>query len=94
MTTYDVSYERLEGHAKRGKAIQDIINYLGQEEFSRVSELLRDARNNGQLATHEDRQFRTALMLIGVQGYPCRAWFELLFGEPVEASQQVAEGQG
>lgn len=95
MSHYEISYESMtEGHAKRGKAVSDILSYLGNEEFARVCALLVQAYRNGEISAHTDHTYRVALMMAGVQGYPCQALFELLFGAPLQDSQEAAQGEG
>ena len=80
MSTYEKRYDGLKGDALRGKAIQDTINYLGAEQFVNISQLLHQAYAEREFTGPDDKQFRFALMMVGVQGYPCVAWYELLFG--------------
>lgn len=80
MTSYTVSYDKLEGNAKRAKAIEDIIGYLGYQEFVRISLAIHAGKASGD-TINTPRDLRIPLMMCGVQGYPVKAWFELLFGE-------------
>jgi hypothetical protein len=77
--TYDRNYGDLEGDAKRAKALEDTIGYLGYEEFVRIHNCLLEATDKTGL-TPSWGEFRLGLMMVGVQGYPAIAWYELAYG--------------
>ena len=67
-------YEALGGDEKRFKEIEDIKQYLGAELFAEITARLKDAVRQG--ATLDDLRF--PLAFAGVQGYPVKAWYELI----------------
>lgn len=69
MSHYTIDYSQSEN--KEEQAIQDIINYLGQERFDVISTEITKAIKDG--ATVDDLTF--PLAFAGVQGYPVIAWF-------------------
>lgn len=80
--TYTLSYTKLEGNAKRAKALEDTVTYLGWEEFVRISNAIVIADPKPTL-----EELRKMLPFVGVQGYPVQAWHELLFGQPTEQQE-------
>ena len=86
MSHYDISYANLAPDAKRAQAIQDIKDYLGDERYNKMTEII-----------HQDFQiplslekFRMALSMSGIQGYPVTAWHEVLWpGEAGDAARAV-----
>jgi hypothetical protein len=92
MTTYEIVYDQPEGAEKRAKAVADIQSYLGQERYEEISGLLIQAQEAGELR----QGFKAMIMpliMVGVQGYPVRAWYETLFGPPeVEAARIIQSG--
>lgn len=82
MSTYERDYSKLTGNAKRAKAIEDIIEWLGgMEAFVKYSLEIQAEYNEENPPPKTPDALRFSLSLIGVQGYPVKAWFELLFGE-------------
>ena len=80
MTHYDVDYSKLEGKAKRDKAMADVVDYLGQAKFDEVHpQFVALRKSRGEAFTAEQLGFY--LMLAGVQGYPVRAWHERIVEE-------------
>lgn len=85
MTTYKTHYDGLEGNTKRAKAIQDIVEYLGWDKFVDLHDAIlkeshrtQSSASSGHLGLNE---LRMMLSFVGVQGYPVKAWYELLFGQ-------------
>lgn len=73
--SYTIHYDGLSGDEKRAKAMEDIVNYLGDERFSKIDAKLR------KYESMELEQLRIMLSFAGVQGYPVRAWYESIWGE-------------
>jgi hypothetical protein len=61
MTHYNTSYKELSRSEADEKAIQDIIDWLGQEKFDKIVEHLKDQPIN---------TVNFALSFAGVSGYP------------------------
>jgi len=88
MSHYDISYPNLAPDAKRAQAIQDIKDYIGEEKYNKLTETI-----------HQDFQlplgigeFRMALLMTGIQGYPVIAWHEVLWpGENGDAARATGE---
>ena len=72
MTHYTVNYEGLDKVTKHNKAIQDIKDYLGEDRFNQITELVRKD-------SYTLDQFRMAVSFAGVQGYPAKAWYNYCF---------------
>lgn len=78
MTHYNIDYSELSETEKRKKAIQDIIDYVGQDKFNELNNLLV-AYVKEKNPTLD--QFRMALFMFPVSGYPIEAWFETIKSE-------------
>lgn len=79
MTHYEISYEHLQEPEKHNKAIQDIIDYLGMDEFSRMTTLIQKEKR----WRNDYGNFSLCLELfVGVSGYPAVAWHNYAFGYP------------
>jgi hypothetical protein len=74
MMSYKRDYTALEGDAKRAAALEDVVAYVGWEKFVEVSMTFVKAKANEQTM-----RFNLAFF-VGIEGYPVRAWYELLFG--------------
>lgn len=80
----EISYAHLEGEAKELKAISDIREYLGDEKFVTVQEILL---NN--LPEEESFRFQLAVF-VGIDGYPATAWYKHLQAEVANRAKQGA----
>ena len=84
---YDISYTNLAPEAKRAQAIQDIKNHLGVNKYDELTEVIH---RDFQLPFSLD-DFRMALVMSGIHGYPVLAWHEVLWpGEEGESARAVA----
>jgi len=87
MSHYDINYANLAPHAKRTQAIQDIKNHLGVNKYDELTEVIHQ---NYQLPLSLD-DFRMAVAMSGIQGYPVLAWHEVLWpGEEGESARAGA----
>lgn len=68
-TTIDYS----QSQAPRFDAVQDIKDYLGMENWNMAQQAFRMVR-------HASR-FKAYCHLIGVQGFPVKAWYDLNWGQ-------------
>lgn len=87
MTHYDVDYSKLDGKAKRDKAIADIKDYVGEEKFADVHKSLVEYHKVRPLSYNV---LALNLMLTGISGYPVVAWLDLIAEEtnvPVKADK-------
>lgn len=73
MTHYDVDYSNLHPQAKHEKAIADIKDYLGEAKFVAITNDFRKypPQSIDALAMY--------LSIAGVQGYPVRAWHDVIW---------------
>ena len=75
MSHYDISYVNLAPDAKRSQAIQDIKDYLGDDRYNELTDLIHQ---HYQLPPNLEK-FRMAVSMSGIQGYPVVAWHEVLW---------------
>lgn len=73
MSHHTIKYD-LDSPDAEAKAIDDIIDFLGQERFDTISTALEIAIKDG--ATVD--QLRIPLSFAGVQGFPVVAWYNHL----------------
>jgi hypothetical protein len=76
MSHYDIDYGGLDERTKEARAIQDIIDYLGQERFDYISTAIKQGMVEDMDLDAD--ALRLPLSLAGVQGYPVTAWFNYL----------------
>jgi len=87
MSHYDISYANLAPDAKRAQAIQDIKDYLGDDRYNELTDLIHQ---NYQLPPNLEK-FRMAVSMSGIRGYPVVAWHEVLWPGEVGDAARVAE---
>lgn len=76
MTHYNIDYSTIDNNAeKEAKAIQDIKDYVGVDKFNKAHASLVELRQAEKLSL-EKLEFM--LMLPGISGFPCVAWFNLI----------------
>jgi hypothetical protein len=76
MTHYEIDYGTMQEPEKHNKALQDIKDYLGEDRFEHLTELLRLDK---ALATNYCR-FSWLASFSGIQGYPTMAWHNHCYG--------------
>lgn len=72
--SYEVNYEGLDPIQKHNKAIEDIRDYLGPDNFQKFT---REFKRVKDLSVD---QFTFYASLVGVEGYPVKAWYNYCFG--------------
>jgi len=88
MSHYDISYPNLAPDAKLAQAIQDIKDYIGDDRYNKLTDLIHQSY---QLPLSIG-EFRMALSMSGIQGYPVLAWHEVLWpGEDGDAARATGE---
>ena len=87
MSHYDINYANLAPDAKRAQAIQDIKDYLGEDRYNKLTDLIHQEY---QLPLSLD-EFRMELFMSGIQGYPVVAWHEVLWPGRVGDAARVAK---
>jgi hypothetical protein len=75
MTHYTINYSELVEPAKHNKAIEDIKQWLGEERFEELTDMLR---KDEELKINYAR-FSFLASFSGVQGYPAVAWHNHIF---------------
>jgi len=77
MTHYEIRYDSFaDENAKRLSAMKDITEYLGADQFAKMNSLLTQAVASKEVET--PLQFRRALFMLGIQGYPLKAWWDTI----------------
>lgn len=88
LTSYTVDYSKMSGKAKQIKAMQDIVDYLGEERFNELhTGLIEWALADGSVTT-------MALSFAGISGYPATAWIELIKAEVAYAKEALTTKDG
>ena len=62
---YEIKYDKLDSVETEDKAIQDCKDWLGEEQFNKVVDILRNTEVTGSPSL-----MRLALSFQGIQGYP------------------------
>jgi len=75
---YDIDYSTLSEEEKKKKAIEDIIEYMGEERFNTLTKSLKD---HPSLTLDK---FSMYVHIAGVQGYPVKVWYDYCFPEKVD----------
>lgn len=73
MTHYEVSYAELSPQAAHDKAIADIKDYMGADKFVAITDDFR------QYSPQSVEALAMYLSIAGVQGYPVRAWHDVIW---------------
>lgn len=64
-------------------AVQDIIDYLGEERYNKISPLISYVTNCGQ--------FAMLCSLAGIHGFPVKAWYEHYHGQGSWKPEQLED---
>ena len=75
MTHYNVNYSHLEEPNRSDKAIADLVEWLGEDRFTKLTEDFR------KLKPMDHEQFAMWLSIAGVQGFPVIAYWRHIWGE-------------
>jgi len=75
MTHYTIDYEGLTPQEAYNKSIENIKEYLGEERFDKITAGFRHDCPGGLSL----EQFEFYLCLVGVSGFPVRAWHDHVF---------------
>lgn len=83
------NYRGLSDAEAESAAIKDIKEYLGEERFNAVTVLLvEDCKENGEPIPLE-RFAQGCSLLMGIEGYPVKVWYELVFGKQEKANGKL-----
>lgn len=59
--------------AKSFDAVQDIIEYLGEKKYNKISPLISTIK--------DQKKFAAYCSLAGISGFPVKAWYEHYHGQ-------------
>lgn len=68
-----IKYTQNSKAERRAKAIQDIVEYLGQEQFDKMT---ADFKTQAPM---DISSWTLALSFGGITGYPVKAWYETIW---------------
>ena len=78
MSHYTIDYAEVPQEQKAARAIADIKDYLGVEQFDKTTKALREAIADG---CTEDQVLMSLAVFVGVQGLPARVWYAFCGGK-------------
>jgi hypothetical protein len=86
---YELNYTKIEGEGqKRAKAVRDIMEYIGEEKFTELHNMLVEAVAGGEVK--DVKHFHLLLFLFPVSGYPLTAWYEVIRAE-INAARDIVQ---
>lgn len=88
---YYIDYRSLSDTDAKAKAISDIKDWLGEERYLAITKGCREAIDeNGQPEVLTFRQWRMAMFLSGIEGYPLKVWYnEIWPGQPTNDNSDL-----
>ena len=91
MTHYTISYKDMPETEAHQKALADIKDWLGEDRFLKITKGCREAVDpdgNPEILTFP--QWRMAMFLSGIEGYPLKAWYKEIWPNmPIEDDSDI-----
>ena len=77
MSHYIINYAGLSEQEAHDKAIADIKDWLGEDRYLKITEGCKTAVDiDGNPSVLTWRQWRYAMFLSGIEGYPLKVWYK------------------